>query len=540
MAQFSKAEITRRLVELRNHLAERERKEKFKILQNKTIEGIVHAMPRTLAELEMVKGMGVKKIAKFGAQILEALHPVREKSPQATEVVLPWRTAFSNGVHGAGLGEGPETAEAPTARSISSGQAEDVFTVSRFLDRVNAVLATERDLFVQGEVSSIQVLPSGAYFTLKDKEDESVLSCYMNPRAYHALGFLVEAGMEAKVGGVLNVYKPKGRLSFVVYTLTLAGEGSLKKAYELLKKKLEAEGLFARKRPLPEFISRVGVITSRTGAVIDDFRKNLAPLGLRLFLYDARVEGARAVPEIIKGIDWFNVNAPDLDVLVVIRGGGSLEDLQAFDNENVARAVFASKISTICSIGHHRDVTIASLVGDAETSTPSIAAMLINKSWDRLREEAPLREQDLLHAEEGALETLHARAESSTQSLMRFFERLFYRAEAFKSRFAAEFRRLVTRRGEFEERGGELVHLALERLLRLIREQAGRLGQFEAYLQSNDPERNLRLGYSILLSSSGKVVKAPEDITIGEEVVLRINRGEVDAKVERIRKNDEG
>lgn len=412
-----------------------------------------------------------------------------------------------------------------------------VFTVSRFLDRVNAVLAAERDVFVQGEISSIQALPSGAYFSLKDKEDESILNCYMPPRTYHALGVQLEEGMEVRVGGVANVYKPKGRLSFVVYTLELAGEGSLKKAYELLKKKLEAEGLFARKRSLPEFITRIGIVTSRTGAVIDDFRRNLAPLGLRLYLYDARVEGARAVEEVTRGIRWFNENVPDLDVLVVMRGGGSLEDLQAFDNENVARAVFASKIPTICSIGHHRDITIASLAGDVETSTPSFAATVINQSWSRLAEELPIREQGLVYAYENALDALRAKTETSAQALVRFFERLFHRAETFEARLAAEFRRIIVRHAEVGARSREIVRFAVQRFERLLKESAQRLTQFEAYLTSNDPERNLRLGYSIVLSSSGKVVKGPEDISIGEEVTFRIHRGEADAKVERIRKH---
>ena len=428
------------------------------------------------------------------------------------------------------------------ARAQQSSQSalplERVFTVSRFLDRVNAVLAEERDIFVQGEISSIQVLPSGSYLTLKDKEDESVLSCYIPPRTYHGLGIELEEGMEVKVGGVANVWKPKGRFSFLVTTLELAGEGSLKKAYELLKKKLAEEGLFARKRPLPEFISRIGIVTSRTGAVIDDFRRNLAPLGLRLYLYDARVEGARAVEDVTRGIRWFNETMPDLDVLVVMRGGGSLEDLQAFDNEKVARAVFASSIPTICSIGHHRDVTIASLTGDVETSTPSFAATVINQSWSRLEGELPIREQGLIHAYEGALNALRAKAETSAQELVRFFERLFSRAGEFEARLAAEFRRIVARNAEVMARGTELARFALQRFERLARESVARLGRLEAHLKSSDPGRNLRLGYSILLSSSGKVVKDPEGISIGERITARIHRGELDAKVEHIRKTE--
>ena len=410
-----------------------------------------------------------------------------------------------------------------------------VFTVSGFLDRVNAVLAEERDIFVQGEISSIQVLPSGSYLTLKDKEDESILQCYIPPRTYHGLGIELEEGMEVKVGGAANVWKPKGRFSFLVTTLELAGEGSLKKAYELLKKKLEVEGLFARKRPLPEFISRIGIVTSRTGAVRDDFRRNLAPLGLKLYLYDARVEGARAVEDVTRGIRWFNERKPDLDVLVIMRGGGSLEDLQAFDNEKVARAVFASSIPTICSIGHHRDVTIASLAGDVETSTPSFAATFVNASWDRLREELPLRTQELDSAFETALGAARARTDAAGRSLLHFFVGLFRSAENFESRLKLEFKRIMARRAELEARGAELFGFTAQRFERLLRARRERFEQLALRLAGADPERNLRLGYSILFASSGKVVKGPEDISIGERITARIRRGEVDAKVERIR-----
>src|SRR3989344_2224588 len=160
---------------------------------------------------------------------------------------------------------------------------DKVFTVGQFLDFINQLIG-QQGMAVKGEISSWKPHPTGIYFSLKDKVDGSVMDCYMSPFTYRGLGIIVEEGMEVKVKSVHNIYKAKGRFSFRVDSLELLGEGSLKKAYEMLKQKLEAEGLFTRKRLIPEFVTRVGVITSRTGAVIDDFRKNLAKLGLEVTL----------------------------------------------------------------------------------------------------------------------------------------------------------------------------------------------------------------------------------------------------------------
>src|SRR3989338_4987730 len=168
---------------------------------------------------------------------------------------------------------------------------EKIFSVSEFLDYLNAVFGIQGNAFVFGEVSGFKKLPSGAYFSIKDKADGSVLECYMSPFGYRSSGIILEDGMEIKAGGAVNIYKPKGRLNFRVETIEPLGEGSLKKAYDALKKRLDSEGLFDRKRKLPEFISQVGVITSRTGAVIHDFRENLLPIGLEIYFKDTRVEG---------------------------------------------------------------------------------------------------------------------------------------------------------------------------------------------------------------------------------------------------------
>lgn len=361
-------------------------------------------------------------------------------------------------------------------------------SVSQFLDFINETIS-EVGFSVQGEITGWKVHPSGVYFSLKDKEDNSLMDCYLSPYAFRGIGIAVEDGLEIKVNGAPNIYKPKGRFSFRVETMELVGEGSLKKSYDLLKKKLEEEGLFDRKRELPEFITRIGVITSRTGAVIDDFKKNLSKLGLHIYLYDVRVEGARAADQITKAIGWFNKNMPDLDALALMRGGGSLEDLQPFNNEIVVRALFASKIPTIGAIGHDRDVPIAALVADSMTSTPTAAAMLINHSWDRLTTALPQHETDLVYGFEQVL--------SHVKTLIG---------------------------------AGDMAHL-FRRLLDGISSKAI---SFETYLQGVDPAKNLKLGYSIIMDTKGKVLKDTKNLTRGKEISARLAKGSFTAKVEDV------
>jgi exodeoxyribonuclease VII large subunit len=366
---------------------------------------------------------------------------------------------------------------------------EGVLTVSQFLDTVNELL-TALPARVRGEVTGWHVHQTGVYFSLKDKEDGALMDCYMSPFVWRGLGMEIQDGMEVVVAGASSIYKPKGRFSLRVESLELVGEGSLKKAYELLKKKLEQEGLFERKRPLPEFITKVGVITSRTGAVIQDFRKNLAKLGLEVNLYDTRVEGAKAVDGILGALKWFNNNMPELDVLVIIRGGGSLEDLQAFNNEHVSRELFASKIPTLCSIGHEKDVPIAQLVADESASTPTATAVRINQSWDRLYLGLPRYGQRLVS--------------SFGETLLK------YRNLLDIGSMLALFERNLSAFGE-------------------------RLSGYEKYLSAASPERQLKLGYSIITDGSGRVIKDAVELKIGQDITARLSKGEFAAEVKDVK-----
>lgn len=362
---------------------------------------------------------------------------------------------------------------------------KEPLSVSEFLSLINSQIG-EEEFLITGEVTGFKLHPAGVFFSVKDSED-SLLRCYLSPYLYRSLGVEFEDGSKVVIGGYAEIYKRRGDLTMKVNTVSLAGEGELKKAYEELKKKLEEEGLFARKRELPEFINRIAIITSRSGAVIDDFRKNLKPLGFNLSLADSRVEGAKAVSEILSAIKYFNSHAEDYDVLVLMRGGGSLEDLQAFNNEKVARALFATKIPTIAAVGHDRDVPIANLVADVAVSTPTAAAVRVNSSWDSLALALPQLSDELLHR--------------------------------FELNFVPDFSNL-----------GQNIILSFENLIEDVKVK---LKTAESLFSAHDPRSVLKLGYSLSLDSSGRTIKSAETLKVGEEIKTQFAKGSIWSKINK-------
>lgn len=378
---------------------------------------------------------------------------------------------------------------------------QQIISVSEFLDVVNMLLSTE-DVYVQGEVTGAHPHPTGMYFSLKDEEGGGIMDCYMSPTLYRNIGIELEDGMLVRAGGIASVYKPKGRFSFRVAELELAGEGSLKKAYEALKKKLFEEGLFDRKRPLPEFVSRVGLITSKTSAAIGDFRKNLAPLGIRILHRDVRVEGDKATPQVRAALEWFNGHAADIDVIVIVRGGGSLEDLQAFNDEHVVRAVFGSRVPTLVSIGHERDVPLSQMAADASASTPTGAAQAVNETWERLRDSSQTA-QRLSFAYESVLTSTRADVSGHAHRLGTYLVRLSGAADQLAQRLRHGLSRV----------GHRIEHIK-EATMRYERQLAG-----------SSPERLLKLGYSIVSDETGGIVRAAKELRPGQSVRTRLAKG---------------
>jgi exodeoxyribonuclease VII large subunit len=346
------------------------------------------------------------------------------------------------------------------------------------------------DLLVRGEISNLRAAPSGhLYFTLKDGEAQ--LPAVMFRRQAQLLRFRPEDGLEVLLRGRVSVYEQRGQMQLVADSLEPVGAGSLQIAFEQLKAKLNAEGLFAmdRKRPLPPFPQCVGIVTSPTGAVIRDFL-NVAGRrhgALDVLLFPAVVQGDAAAAEIAAGIAYFNT-ARNVDVIVIARGGGSLEDLAPFNSELVARAIAASTLPVVSAVGHETDFTIADFVADLRAPTPSAAAELITAAQHRIEE---------------LVETLHQRLLRAVRYTCMQAQRQFAALAA-----AASLARVRDGLGRREQRVDEL-RFRLERAapgaLRMLRE---RLERASAALQRQEATRRLAAGREALAVLDARLQRA--------------------------------
>ncbi|MGB7957291.1 MAG: exodeoxyribonuclease VII large subunit [Minisyncoccia bacterium] len=376
------------------------------------------------------------------------------------------------------------------------------------------------EVSIVGEVSKASFPPSGhVYFDLKDESGDGVLHCVVWRTIYENLGIKLEAGMRIVVLGSPDVYAPRGDLSFKVRAMELTGEGVLKKRYEELKKKLAAEGIFAeeRKRKIPEYPERIGIVTSRNGAVIHDILNNLGRFGFKVSLVDARVEGPEAAQSLMSAIKKLK-NVP-LDVLIVARGGGSMEALQAFDNEKLVRALVDFPVPVIAAIGHHQDVPLSALAADVHVSTPTAAANLLNQSW----QEASFRVARDTGRISSAFQGVIARAAQALD--------LSYYMDAVRA---------------MQETVSERMEYAAKRIIasfdNLLRFGTMRLESTGRVIAANDPARNLRLGYAIV-RQHGKIVKSAASMPPDSEFNVQFSDGNIAAKAikdgERRKENEE-
>ncbi|MBU0671064.1 exodeoxyribonuclease VII large subunit [Patescibacteria group bacterium] len=258
-----------------------------------------------------------------------------------------------------------------------------IYSVSEFNTEVNELLSS-LVVTVQGEVANFNISQNRfVWFDVKD--EKSYFSCFM---MVFALKEEIKDGMEIKVIGTPGLFKKSGQFRFMVKRIELVGEGVLKKEFDRLKKQLEKEGLFddGRKRALPKFPQKIGLITSESAAAYTDVMRVLKNRwsGLEIVFYPVQVQGNGAESSIIEGLNFLNEEQPDLEAILLTRGGGSMEDLHAFNNEEVARAIFASNIPVLSGVGHERDVTIADMVADKRAATPSNAAELLVPHKDDL------------------------------------------------------------------------------------------------------------------------------------------------------------
>ncbi len=417
-----------------------------------------------------------------------------------------------------------------------------IWQVSELTTQVRDLLERAfRDLWVQGEISNFRVSPYGHYyFTLKDAAAQ--LRCFVNKREARFLRLRPEDGLAVTVRGSLSVYEQRGDYQLLVNYLEPVGVGALQLAFEQLKARLAAEGLFAaeRKKPLPMLPQRIGLITSPRGAAIADIIRILRRRyqNLHLRLYPVRVQGEGAADEIVAAIQDFNRLAASErpDVLILARGGGSLEDLWAFNEESLARAIAASRLPIITGIGHETDFTIADFVADLRAPTPSAAAELVIKTKAELKERLRALESRLgqllryqvLQARQRLTELLAARGWRQLESLLR---EQAQRADEFSTRLRQALRDAVT---EARQRWAlAAARLASYDLRGLVGRDRLRLGALAGQLTQLSPLAVLERGYAIAFDAQGKVLKSAAAVGLGDPIQVQLARGRLEAEVKK-------
>lgn len=410
-----------------------------------------------------------------------------------------------------------------------------IYSVSDYLDLLNAKIS-EEEVVVRGEVSSVSFRNGHAYFSLKDENDQSLLNCFMWANNYKLSGVELTEGLEILLHGVAEIYKPYGKLSFKTDLIELVGEGALKKAYEELKNKLEKEGLFApeRKRPIPEFPHRIGLITSHNGAVINDFMSNIGRFGYEIIFVDSRVEGASSIKDLTKAVDYFFDK--EIDVLVIIRGGGSLESLQAFNNETLVRKIADFPQPVICGIGHDKDEPLINFVADLKCSTPSIVATSINSSWEQGLHRLLFCEKTLFFKLEESLNAKRTKLETAGNTLKDFYQTVFHKFEQLNQSLKNGLGNIAQGIRHESYKLEQSQKKLAEKFKLFLGEIDKKLKNYEQALARNNPERQLKLGYS-LLTLNGKIIRSCEEIKKADVIVSRLSDGSLESEVKKIFKN---
>jgi len=394
--------------------------------------------------------------------------------------------------------------------------AERVFTVSELNNYIKNLFDSDyvlSGLYVRGELSNYKVYPSGHhYFTMKDTD--GALRCVMFKSSASKLRFRPENGMSVVAVGRVAVYPKEGAYQLYVNELKPDGVGELYVAFEQLKEKLYKQGLFdeRHKKPLPRYPKAIAVITSSAGAAVRDIIRILGtrwPM-TKVIVMPVRVQGKEAPPEIAAAIQYANAHNI-ADVIITGRGGGSLEDLWAFNDERVARAIFASAIPVISAVGHEPDVTIADFVADVRAATPSNAAELAVPDINEVR--------DTLRASEIRMRQSMTRELRSRRQKL---DDLRSKRVLQSPRYYIDDKRLML------DRAQERLLSAAHKKIYMSREKYARLA---ASLDAMSPLKVLGRGYAIARTEDGQVIKSSTDVAVGDRVVVRLQKDEIKCEV---------
>lgn len=413
-----------------------------------------------------------------------------------------------------------------------------IYTVSELTAEVRDLLERRFiDIWVEGEISNFKSSAAGhLYFTLKDNHAQLASVCFRN--AARLLRFRPENGKVFRARGRLTTYEARGEYQLIVEVLEPAGLGALQLAFQQLKEKLEREGLFRpeRKRPIPALPSKVGIVTSPGSAALRDFLTVLKRRhnAVDVLIYPAEVQGAGASLQVMDGIDYLS-RYSDVDVIVVARGGGSMEDLWPFNEERVARAIVRSKKPVISAVGHEVDFTICDFVADLRAPTPSAAAEIVTQSKDQLTQRVHQMENRLQSAMRYRLSALKHFLASKVGS------RGFVVAEAQLRRLTQRTDDLtfrleqVGRSGALVRARAHRIEVCMHRLENGVQQALKRSHQAFARiahtLEALSPLSVLERGYSVCLTPDGRVVRSAEDVDVGSDVRVRLHKGSLWGKV---------
>jgi exodeoxyribonuclease VII large subunit len=416
------------------------------------------------------------------------------------------------------------------------------------------------DIWVEGEISNFRAHDSGhLYFTLKD--ENSQIRAVMFRSQARLLRFRPEDGMHVVLRGRVTVFEGRGELQLSAEYLEPKGAGALQVAFEQLKAKLESEGLFdaARKKPVPPFPRCIGIVTSPQAAALRDILNILRRRhhSASVLIYPAQVQGETAAAEVSSGVKYFN-RAKNVDVIIVARGGGSAEDLAAFNHEGLARIIAGSGIPIISAIGHETDFTIIDFVADLRAPTPSAAAELVIRSRQEIEEQADSLRLRLARAMRYRLlmakQTLTEVAQHGTFArMMEGINQRQQRLDDFRFRLENSERRLLEKhRRKWEQVSAAIRHYDARRVLAGMRRhlashttaiasamhtvllrRRSRLEQIEHQLKALSPVAILERGYALVFDSSGKLIKNSAQVEPGDEISARLAHGSLNAKVEK-------
>lgn len=399
---------------------------------------------------------------------------------------------------------------------------KNVYTVRQVNSYIKNMFAQDfmlNRIYVKGEVSNLKYHTSGhIYFSLKD--ESGTIACVMFAGSRSGLSFRMEEGQQIIVLGVVDVYARDGKYQLYARKIVRDGVGLLYERFELLKKELQEMGMFAPeyKQKIPKYIRRLGVVTAPTGAAVRDIiniTKRRNPF-VQIILYPALVQGEGAAESIVKGIHV--LEAEKVDVMIVGRGGGSMEDLWAFNEEAVARAVFDCSVPVISAVGHETDTTIIDFVADLRAPTPSAAAELAVYDFMEMKKNLKLREERLLHFMQLILERKRQKLEQYSLRMRAYHPQQRLNEQR---QFAADAENRLRRE-----------------MMRRLEQEKYRLGLMAERLKGLSPLEKLSQGYAYVENSSGANVRTVSNVKQGEQITVYVTDGRIRAEVTGVEKEE--